>query len=95
MQSVDQENPPCTSAVLEFVGGESISVLRMWDLTEAHGIGLGGLLVVKAAALAVVPAGSLPGIPLCLGIHRRLAGPGRAFRGILCYGSLVADAKLL
>ncbi len=41
-------------------------------------MGLGGSLVVKAAALAAVSASSLPGIPLCPGIHRRLVGPGRA-----------------
>ncbi len=43
-------------------------------------MGLGGSLLVKAAALAAVSARSLPGIPLCPGIHRRLVGPGRAFR---------------
>ncbi len=43
-------------------------------------MGLGGSLVVKAAALAAVPASSLPGIPLCPVIHRRLVGPGPAFR---------------
>ncbi len=43
-------------------------------------MGLGGSLVVKLAALAAVSASSLPGIPLCLGIHRRLVGPGRAYR---------------
>ncbi len=43
-------------------------------------MGLGGSLVVKAAALAAVCASSLPGIPVCPGIHRRLVGPGRAFR---------------
>ncbi len=35
MQSSDQENPPYTSAVLEFVGGGSVNVLRMRDLAEA------------------------------------------------------------
>ncbi len=43
-------------------------------------MGLGGSLVVKAAALAAVSASSLLGIALCPGIHRRLVGPGRAFR---------------
>ncbi len=43
-------------------------------------MGLGLSLMVKAAALAAVSASSLPGIPLCPGIHRRLVGPGRAFR---------------
>ncbi len=43
-------------------------------------MGLGGSLVAKAAALAVVSASSLPGIPLCPGIYRRLVGPGQAFR---------------
>ncbi len=64
MQSLDQENPPYTSAVLVFVGGGSISVLQMRDLAEAYEIGLGGSLVVKAAALAAVSASSLPGITL-------------------------------
>ncbi len=36
--------------------------------------------MVKAVALAAVSTGSLPGIPLCPGIHRRRVGPGRAFR---------------
>ncbi len=43
-------------------------------------MGLGGSLVIKAAASAAVSASSLPGIPLCPDIHRRLIGPGRAFR---------------
>ncbi len=43
-------------------------------------MGLGRSLLVKAAALAAVSVSSLPGIPLCPGIHRRLVGPGRAFR---------------
>ncbi len=34
MQSLDKESPPYTSAVREFVGGESISVLRMRDLAD-------------------------------------------------------------
>ncbi len=34
-------------------------------------MGLGGSLLVKAAALAAVSASSLPGIPLRPGIHRR------------------------
>ncbi len=32
---LDQENPPYTSTVLEFVGGGSVNVLRMRDLAEA------------------------------------------------------------
>ncbi len=44
------------------------------------GDGLGGSLVVKAAALAAVSASSFPGIPLCPGIDRRLVGTGRALR---------------
>ncbi len=40
-------------------------------------MGLVGSLVVKAAALSAVSVRSLPGIPLCPGIHRRLVGPGR------------------
>ncbi len=43
-------------------------------------MGLGGSLLFKAAALAAVSASSLPGIPLCPGIHRRFVGPGRALR---------------
>ncbi len=35
MQSLDQENPPNTSAVLQFIGGRSASVLRMRDLADA------------------------------------------------------------
>ncbi len=38
MQSLDQENPPYTSAVLEFVGGGSVSALRMRDLAEQLGL---------------------------------------------------------
>ncbi len=44
MQSLDQENPPYTSTVLEFVGGGSTSVLRMRDLAEAYE--MGSLLVL-------------------------------------------------
>ncbi len=79
MQSLDQENPPYTSTVLEFVGGGSISVLRLRDLAEAE-MGLAGSLVVNAAALAAVSASSLTGIPLCPGIYRHVVGPGRALR---------------
>ncbi len=43
-------------------------------------MGLGGSVLFKAAALAAVSASSLPGIPLCPGIHRRFVGPGRALR---------------
>ncbi len=43
-------------------------------------MGLGGSLLVKAAALVAVSASLLPGIPLCPGIHRRLVGPGLVFR---------------
>ncbi len=35
MQPLDQENPPYTSAVLEFVGRGFVSVLRMRDLEKA------------------------------------------------------------
>ncbi len=80
MQCLDQENLPYTSAVLEFVGGGPVSVLRLRDLAEAEEIGLGGSLVVRAAALAAVSASALPGNPLCPGIQRRLVRPGRAFR---------------
>ncbi len=34
MQSLDQETPPHISAVLEFVGGGSVSVLWIRDLVE-------------------------------------------------------------
>ncbi len=61
MHSLDQENSPYTSAVLEFVGGGFFSVLRMRDLAETLEMGLGGSLVVKAAALTAVSASSLPG----------------------------------
>ncbi len=57
-------------------------------------MGLGGSLLFKAAALAAVSASSLPGIPLCPGIHRRFVGPGRALREILDGGSLEADVQL-
>ncbi len=70
MQSMGQENPPYTSAVREFAGGGSIRVLRVRDLTDAWEMGLGGSLVVEAAALAAVSVSSLPGIPLCPGTHR-------------------------
>ncbi len=43
-------------------------------------MGLGGSLLFQAAALAAVSVSSLPGIPLCPGIHRRFIGPGRALR---------------
>ncbi len=46
-------------------------------------MGLGGQLVVVAAVLASVSASSLSGIPLCLGTHRRVVGPGRALRSDL------------
>ncbi len=80
MQSVDYENPPYTSAVREFVGGGSISVLRMRDVADAMEMGLGGSLVVVAAVWAAFAASSLPGIPLCPGIHRRVIRPGRALK---------------
>ncbi len=38
-------------------------------------MGLGGPLVVEAAALAAESASSLPGIPLCPGSHRGVVGP--------------------
>ncbi len=40
-------------------------------------------LVVEASILAAVSASSLPGIPLCPGIHRNVIGPGRALRSDL------------
>ncbi len=43
-------------------------------------MGLGGSLLFKAAALAAVSATSLPGIPLCPGVHKRFVGPDRALR---------------
>ncbi len=48
MQSLHQENPLYTSAVREFAGGGSISVLRMRDLADAKEMGLRGTLVVLA-----------------------------------------------
>ncbi len=50
------------------------------DLAYSYEMGLGGSLVFAAAVLAAVSASSLPGIPLCPGIHRRVFGPGRALR---------------
>ncbi len=41
---------------------------------------LSGCIEPGADALAAVSASSLPGIPLCPGIHRRFVGPGQAFR---------------
>ncbi len=41
-QSLDQENPPYTSAVREFAGGDSVRVLRMRNLAVA------GVVVVEA-----------------------------------------------
>ncbi len=43
-------------------------------------MGLGGSLVVVAAVWAAFAASSLPGIPLCPGIHRRGVRPGRALK---------------
>ncbi len=57
-------------------------------------MGLGGSLVVEAASLARVSANSLPGIPLCPGIHRRDVGPGRVLGVILGDGSLETDVQL-
>ncbi len=83
MKSLDKENPPYTFAVREFADGGSIRVLQMRDLTDAKEMGLGGSLVGEAAVLTAVPASSLPGIPLCPGVHRRVVGPGRALRSHL------------
>ncbi len=60
-----------------------MSVLRVRDLVDAWEMGLGGSPVVETAALAAVSASSLPGIPFCPGIHRRVVGPGRALRSDL------------
>ncbi len=46
-------------------------------------MGLGGSLVVEAAAFAAVSASSVPGITLCPGVHRRDVGLGHALRGDL------------
>ncbi len=46
MQSLDQENPPYTTAVREFAGGGSISVLRMTDLAYASEMDIGGSIVL-------------------------------------------------
>ncbi len=78
MQALDQATPQYTSAVFEFAGGGSISVLRMRDLANAKEMNLGEPLVVEAAALAAVSASSLPDIPLCPSIHISVVGPGRA-----------------
>ncbi len=48
-----------------------IRVLRMIDLADAKEVGLGRSLVAVSAAVSV---SSLPGIPLCPGIHRRGVG---------------------
>ncbi len=64
MQSLDQENPPFASLVREFAGSGSICVVRMRDLADALEMGLGVPLVVTAAILAAVHAGSSPGIHL-------------------------------
>ncbi len=83
MQSLPQENPPYASAVHEFAGGGSISVLRIRYLANAQEMGKGGLMVVEAAVLAAVSASSLSGVPMHPGIHRREVGPGRALRSDL------------
>ncbi len=57
-------------------------------------MGLGGPLVVKAAALAAVSASSLRGIPMCPGIHRSLVGHSPRLGGILGDGSLQTDVPL-
>ncbi len=43
----------------------------------------GGVLVVVAAALVSVSASSLPRFPLCPSTHRRVFGPGRAWKNNL------------
>ncbi len=78
MQSLGQENRPYTSAVRAFAGGGSLSFLRVRDLAEASEMGLGGSLLVVAAALAAVFASLLRVIPLYRGIQRMVVGPGRA-----------------
>ncbi len=40
-------------------------------------------MAIVVAVLAAVSAISLPEIPLCPGIHRRVVGPGRALRSDL------------
>ncbi len=94
MQSLDQENPPYTSAVLEFVGAGSVSVLRIIDLAEAYEMGLGGSLVVKAAALAAVSASSLPGFLCVLASTEGSSGPVERLGAILYDGSLETDVQL-
>ncbi len=59
MQTLDQENPPYTSAVGEFAGGGSISALWMRDLADVKEMGLGRSLVVVAAVLSAVSVSSL------------------------------------
>ncbi len=59
MQTLDQENPPYTSAVGEFAGDGSVNVLWMRDLADVKEMGLERSLVVLAAVLAAVSVRSL------------------------------------
>ncbi len=52
MQSLDQENPSYASAVCEYFGGGSTSVLRVRDLADTKEMGLGGSLVFEEAAVS-------------------------------------------
>ncbi len=56
LQTLDQENPPYTSAVHELARDGYVSVLRMRDLGDVLRMGLGGPLVVEVAALVSVSA---------------------------------------
>ncbi len=50
LQSVDQANPPYTSAIRDLAGGGSVNVLLMRDLADTLEMDLGGSLVVMIAA---------------------------------------------
>ncbi len=57
-------------------------------------MGLGGSLLVKAAALAAVSASSLPGFPCALVSTGGSLGPVERLGGILDDGSLETDIQL-
>ncbi len=65
MQSLHQENRLYTSAVHEFAGGGSISVLQMRDLADSKEMGLRGTLVVvdDPFTLCLIEGGWLLRIP--------------------------------
>ncbi len=57
-------------------------------------MGLGGSLLVKAAALAAVSASSLPGFPCALVSTGGSSGPVERLRRILDGGSVETDVQL-